>query len=1041
MGATDSKLAFKKGVFRLFEERNIPSSANDYWEQFWILPESAEDVFLLVGSQDIRRVRDEARENLECLLEKTLAHLFRLVESPQFLSPQAPASQVLNCVRILTRLFPFIFESDELMDWEERYFWTPRSVVISSKRMAGSTPPAPSASTMARTNQDAITPIEASNDQATSSGGQKEEFLELEEKSVPSHGLRLIVALQNLLFTSGFTLPAALEPKSRVSFVIWETGIGSSKPIGTTKELDDNRAEILRLLLVLFSRSMYIAPAAITTTENRWIDAVVTSTDRQATLAILCSLINSALKYNPSGWGLPYNHVMFSDQRDLLVMLSLQVVVVLLDYQVIDRPTSVHRSSVRVDSAASQGVTSSSSSPSPTLQRSMSLEPGNKNQFRYYLSRLHREQDFQFLIDGIYRILSNPMTASSTYLPGSTKHVKYHHETLILCWKTLELNKRFRTYLLETNRVLDILVILLYFCMEYKQDPTHIGLLRMCAFMLQTLSKDKAFGRSLNKVFDGHASLPANIRIHNFHGTYGDYLICTVHHLIATTKRALRSLYPALISTLANVSPHLKNISSLASGRLMQLTTSFASPSFLLAEESNHGLLGSLLDTVCSILYYQASDNPHLIYAVVQYEPKIQTMATFTLQRGLSDIHSLRYHQEGNHPVPSKQTDPRPRRTSQQRQQATQPKAGDSPHRLSVRRESNSTLDPLSLSDTASDSCITSLDTHLDERNGNTTSSRIGVPVLTRPVSCDSIMASDGGGHDGDVEDEGGPSTMRSSRTERTPHVLSEKARGKLPEGHQAPSFTRESSSEVDRHEIEFTGSRKEHMSATGSPKPSRRSSNSTLGSGLGGKSRQEQETTAKDVGQNGFIPTTEWVAGWMKTLRFEPLLAMLRHVLLELEQIQAMNDQQVLEYIRTNIAPTMQQVLPESGRPPIYTRRFVWSELLVWFQGLMWSQIYIGGGGRLGRQGLGAWHETGVRLFSIRTLPTASAAVTVSDNVASVAAAAMRVAGSTFASSSSSASALLSSPATSRTSMSASRPERPRRSSTGLSNGSRSRS
>lgn len=106
---------------------------------------------------------------------------------------------------------------------------------------------------MARTNQDAITPIEASNDQATSSGGQKEEvslhhehiqniradricslrktplaltllsiqFLELEEKSVPSHGLRLIVALQNLLFTSGFTLPAALEPKSRVSFVIW----------------------------------------------------------------------------------------------------------------------------------------------------------------------------------------------------------------------------------------------------------------------------------------------------------------------------------------------------------------------------------------------------------------------------------------------------------------------------------------------------------------------------------------------------------------------------------------------------------------------------------------------------------------------------------------------------------------------------------------------------------------------------------------------------------------------------------------------------
>ncbi|KAI9241942.1 MAG: high-temperature-induced dauer-formation protein-domain-containing protein [Podila humilis] len=1037
MGATDSKLAFKKGVFRLFEERNIPSSANDYWEQFWILPESAEDVFLLVGSQDIRRVRDEARENLECLLEKTLAHLFRLVESPQFLGPQAPASQVLNCIRILTRLFPFIFESDELMDWEERYFWTPRSVVVSSKRKITSTLPALSVSTMARSNQqDAITPIEALNDQTTSFAGQKEEFLELEEKSVPSYGQRLILTLQNLLFTSGFTLPAALEPKSRVTFVIWETGIGSSKPIGTTKELDDNRAEVLRLLLVLFSRSMYIAPAAITTTENRWIDTVVTSTDRQATLAILCSLINSALKYNPSGWGLPYNHVMFSDQRDLLVMLSLQVVVVLLDYQVVERPTSVYHPDVRVDSA-SHGVTSYSSPP-PQLQRSMSLEPGNKNQFRYYLSRLHREQDFQFLIDGMYRILSNPMTASSTYLPGSTKHVKYHHETLILCWKTLELNKRFRTYLLETNRVLDILVILLYFCMEYKQDPTHIGLLRMCAFMLQTLSKDKAFGKSLNKVFDGHASLPANVRIHNFHGTYGDYLICTVHHLIATTKRALRSLYPALISTLANVSPHLKNISPLASSRLMQLTTSFASPSFLLAEESNHGLLGSLLDTVCSILYYQASDNPHLIYALVQYEPKIQTMATFTLQRGLADIHSLRYHHADNSHTavaPSKQSDPPPRRASQQRQ-AT----GNSQHRLSpVRRESTLTLDPLSRPDATSDSSVIPLKTQSEEQNGNKSSSRIEAPVLARPISSDSIMAaSDGGGHDGDVEDEGGPSTvMRGSRTERTPHVLSEKARGKLPEGHRAPPFTREPSSDIDQQAIDFASSKKEHTSTAGGSKLGSRSSSTILGPGVDGKSQQEQETTAKDVGQNGFIPTAEWVAGWMKTLRFEPLLAMLRHVLPELEQVQAMNDQQVLEYIRTNIALMLEQVLPESGRPPIYTRRFVWSELLVWFQGLMWSHIYIGGGGRLGRQGLGAWHETGVRLFSIRTLPTASAAVTVSDNVASVAAAAMRVAGSTFASSSSSASALLSSPATSRTSTSSSRPEPPRRSSTGVLNSS----
>ncbi|KAF9171931.1 hypothetical protein BGX21_001241 [Mortierella sp. AD011] len=124
MGATDSKLAFKKGVFRLFEER------------FWILPESVDDVFLLVSSHDIRRVRDEARENLECLIEKVLGRLFQLCESPEFLTRKAPASQVLNCVRILTRIFPFIFESEDFDDWEESYFWTPSISAESGKNNA-----------------------------------------------------------------------------------------------------------------------------------------------------------------------------------------------------------------------------------------------------------------------------------------------------------------------------------------------------------------------------------------------------------------------------------------------------------------------------------------------------------------------------------------------------------------------------------------------------------------------------------------------------------------------------------------------------------------------------------------------------------------------------------------------------------------------------------------------------------------------------------------------------------------------------------------
>ncbi|KAG0204936.1 hypothetical protein BGX28_003278 [Mortierella sp. GBA30] len=398
MGAADSKLAFKKGVFRLFEERNIPSSANDYWEQI-------------------------------------LDHLFRLCESPRFLTPHAPAIHVLNCVRVLTRIFPFVFESEDLMDWEERYFWSPRSAVALNSQPDHTLTGTSTRPVLAET----LSEPDLGQPSGESSGSNR------------AKQQRLMKTLLDLLFTSGFTLPTALDTQARVSHVIWETGVGSSKPIGTSKELDDNRTEILRLILVLFSRSMYIPPTAIIATENRWIDAVVTGSDRQVTLAILCSLINSALKYNPSGWGLPYNHVMFSDQRELLVILSLQTIVVLLDYHVIDRPQAGLRhdamAGVRIGKQArpeahlgSTTLTSSSaSSPQGATASTQTGDTGVKNQFRYYLSRLHRDQDFIFLTDGMYRILSNPMA-------------------------------RFRTYLLETNRVLDIVVILLYFSLEHKQD-------------------------------------------------------------------------------------------------------------------------------------------------------------------------------------------------------------------------------------------------------------------------------------------------------------------------------------------------------------------------------------------------------------------------------------------------------------------------------------------------------------------------------------------------------------------------------------------
>lgn len=97
---------------------------------------------------------------------------------------------------------------------------------------------------------------------------------------------------------------------------------------------------------------------------------------------------------------------------------------------------------------------------------------------------------------------------------------------IMLCWKLLECNQRFKNYLTESTRTLDLMVILIYYSIESKSNIAQVGVVRMCAFILQTLSSERQFGIKLNNPFIGHSSLPPIARIPAFHGTYGDYLIC-----------------------------------------------------------------------------------------------------------------------------------------------------------------------------------------------------------------------------------------------------------------------------------------------------------------------------------------------------------------------------------------------------------------------------------------------------------------------------------------------------------------------------------
>jgi hypothetical protein len=113
---------------------------------------------------------------------------------------------------------------------------------------------------------------------------------------------------------------------------------------------------------------------------------------------------------------------------------------------------------------------------------------------------------------------------------------------LMFFWEALQCNKRFRSFIINTERAHDFTVLVLFYALDQRNETSKQGLVRMCIFILQTMSVETNYGKSLNQRFKGQETLPQSIRIPNFHGTYADYLI-TVSIAITSREASLLTLY------------------------------------------------------------------------------------------------------------------------------------------------------------------------------------------------------------------------------------------------------------------------------------------------------------------------------------------------------------------------------------------------------------------------------------------------------------------------------------------------------------------
>jgi High-temperature-induced dauer-formation protein len=148
-------------------------------------------------------VRDTAPENLETLLLALTGRLFSLRHHPAFPDGEiAPAKEALNCVRVLTRIFPFFFETEDLGEWGQRFWWTPGDG-IKGDGDRGKT-------------------------QEVLFEGREEDIPLVEARQVETGGKKALAAelldtLLDLLSFAGFTVPAtaAEDGGSKVTLAIW----------------------------------------------------------------------------------------------------------------------------------------------------------------------------------------------------------------------------------------------------------------------------------------------------------------------------------------------------------------------------------------------------------------------------------------------------------------------------------------------------------------------------------------------------------------------------------------------------------------------------------------------------------------------------------------------------------------------------------------------------------------------------------------------------------------------------------------------------
>lgn len=548
MGSSDVCARLRTQLASLSSLKTPPPVADPAWDDFWTLPTSADDIICVFQPADIRYIRDTNQDIFVQLVNAVATRIIYLQKIKSVRLIDFPQHEVLNCIRVLTIIIPFLYEKKQLNGAEENLFWntiyaTP--IYENDTIFVNSGSNFPTAGI--NSNDDLIDLVSSPEADSSNDTSLRVHYNKMSYLDRPL-GVLLIDCLVDLMFTLNFTVTTPDARHSSKVFandyqpIIWEPGFEVQ---GRYKEpvltLDSNRLEVIRLLVSLFSKDLYLSVTEVVSTGSRFLTVFVTTVEGRKYYNVCVSLFNFIIRSVQSNADLTSDNGIINSHVDISNP----------NINGLDIQNDVHRK-IRVLLATNiiQLFAILVVHPLPSkdmkfLYKNNTLPNNNeklRNRSRLFLSKFTDTKDLRLFVESLSSLLFKPMKdinigaifnimKSSKLVDDSTVH-PWSKELLVIILELYQCNSRFRAVFAEMMGP-EYFILIFYHLLKMKGDKKNTTFTQLCIHSVLYLSSDLRLTSKLLTHFDPefYDSVPQILRTSTTPTSYRDFLLihlCTL---------------------------------------------------------------------------------------------------------------------------------------------------------------------------------------------------------------------------------------------------------------------------------------------------------------------------------------------------------------------------------------------------------------------------------------------------------------------------------------------------------------------------------